>query len=620
MKNLLSLFVALLIAGTANAQFFQRVYGTAQSRDILESGMNYDNPALPIAQKGYVMCGFTDYNSAGAISPMVTRTLLNGAPFFNNTYLLNFYGRNVDAAARRVITYPNGQIGVIGDWAWQPGMLHTNVFYMLLNANGTVGGVWAYFFQNVQSLEATSITPSTAAFPGPQSMYACGNITDFNGLRYPFAMCVNAFTGAIVWGYDYADVGMGSPDWTVEDLIESPYANQYTGTLDVALVGRHSLAAGGLGDGHWFTVDALTGAVSNRVYLYGTPNSEDNFNAITIANNPFPNGVRGFAIAGSSTDYTVPAPNSDMWAIKIGPNGNVVDFSSLMDYSFGGRNDYGYDILERFSAPPMGGGYQYFIGGYVDQGIFGVEDEVVYRLDFAGNPYVGPPAGTFNQFTYGGPGFERILQMDYYQNGVGGNNIGLSAFNWTIGSFPALGQNDFYHVKSYFNGVTPLGAVGGGVGNCNHNQQYMNWMPGPPLLDSTKADTVLRCKQDLLAAQFVPMQNAIICLQNNPIAGGSNVRLANPDDLGMIGSTLFPNPVSRNSPLVNLAFSVPGYGDAVELELYNSLGQVVMHKRETLGDGQTTLQVNLGDALSTGVYSLVVRREGELTTHKISVE
>jgi hypothetical protein len=613
MKKLHLLFAVLLLAGTANAQFFQRVYGTPQSRDVLESGMNYDYPALPVTQKGYVMAGFTNFNSTGTISPMVTRTFLNGAPAFNNTYPLNFYGRAVDAAARRVITYPNGRIGVIGDWSFQPGAQHTNVFYMLLNPNGGVAGVWAYFFQNVQSIEATSITPSVAPSP-QQNAYACGNITDFSGRRYPFAMCVNAFTGAIVWGHDYADVGMGSPDWTVEDLIESPYANQYTGTLDVALVGRHSLAAGGFGDGHWFTVDALTGGVSSRVYLYGTPNSEDNFNAITIANNPFPNGVRGFAIAGSSTDYTVPAPNSNMWAIKIGPNGNVVDFSSLMDYSLGNRNDFGFDIVERFS--PTLARYQYFVGGDVDQGVHGAQDPVVYKLDDTGNPYAGP--GGLNQFTFGGGGFDRILQLDYYQNGVLGNNIGLSSFSQTLGSFPILGQNDFYHVKSYFNGITPLGAVGG-TGNCNHDEQWMNWLVGPPLLDSTKADTVLGCKQDLLAAQIVPMQNGIICQQNG-VAGGDNVRLASPADLGAIGSTLFPNPVSRTNAVVNLAFDVPGYGDAVELELYNSIGQVVMHKRETLGDGQMTLQVNLGDGLSTGVYSLVVRREGELTTHKIAVE
>jgi len=616
MKKLHFLFVALLIAGTANAQFFQRVYGTAQSRDVLESGMNYDNAALPIAQKGYVMCGFTNFNSAALISPMVTRTGLNGAPaFFNNTYQLNFYGRFVDAAARRVITYPNGQIGVIGDWAWQPGTMHTNVFYMLLNPNGTVVNVWAYFFPNVQSIEATSITPSIAPAP-QQNAYACGNITDAAGGRHPFIMSIQAFTGITNWAFDYADVLMAGYEWTVEDLIESPYPNVNTGALDVALVGRHVLAAGGLGDGNLFTVDAATGLMSSMVHLYGTMNSEDGFNAITIANNGF-NGGPGYAIAGSTIDYTVPMPTFDMWALKVEPNWGLVQFSSQMDYSMGGRNDYGFDIVERLSPTP-GVGFQYFVGGYVDQGIFGGEDEVVYKLDGAGNPYPGP--GGLNQFTYGGGGFERILQLDYYQNGVGGNNIGLSAFNWTIGSFPALGQFDFYHVKSYFNGVTPLGAIGGGVGNCNHNQQFMNWMPGPLLLDSTKGDTLFRPKKDSLLWQIFPMQNALICLQNNPIAGGSNVRIANPDGFGMSTSTLFPNPVSRNNPFVNLSFDVPGYGDVVELELFNSLGQVVMHKRETLGDGQMTLQVNLGEGLSAGVYSLTVRREGEITTHKIAVE
>jgi hypothetical protein len=324
----------------------------------------------------------------------------------------------------------------------------------------------------------------------------------------------------------------------------------------------------------------------------------------------------GYAIAGYINDLNSPVSTYNMWALKLSPMGQV-QFSSEMDYSLGNRNDYGYDILERFSPTP-GVGYQYFVGGYVDQGIFGQEDEVVYKLDGFGNPYPGP--GGLNQFTYGGPGFERILQMDYYQNGVGVNNVGLSAFNWTIGSFPALGQFDFYHVKSYFNGVTPLGNVGGGVGNCNHNQQYMNWTFGPPLLDSTKGDTVFRPKRDSLSWQILPMQNAIICLQNNPIPGGSNVRLANPGDFGVSNSSLYPNPVSISNPLVTLTFDVPGVNDAVDIELYNALGQLVMHKQETLGDGQTQLEVNLGTGLSAGVYSLVIRRDGEVNTHKISVQ
>jgi hypothetical protein len=615
MKTLRFLFVALLIAGTANAQFFQRVYGS-QRNDILESGMNYDNPALG---QGYVMCGYTDYNSTAVTSPMVTRTFLNGNVNFNNTYLLNFFGRFVDASARRVITYPNGQIGVIGDFSYQPGAQHTEIFYMLLNPNGPVAGafVWTYAFPNVRSIEATSITPSVAPAP-QQNMYACGNITDFNGGRHPFIMCVQAFTGAPVWGFDYADVGIGAYEWTLEDLIESPYLNTTTGMVDVALVGRHVGNAGAFGDGILLTVDAATGAPSGvgggaQPYIYGTPNSEDNFNAITIANNPFPNGVRGYAIAGSTTNYAVPVPNSDMWALKVQPNG-IVQFTTQMDYSLGNRNDYGYDIVERVS-PTLG--FQYFVGGYVDQGVFGQEDEVVYKLDVTGSAYFGP--GGLNQFTYGGPGFERILQLDFYQNGVGANNIGLSAFNWTTGSFPAIGQFDFYHVKSYFNGVTPVGAVGGGVGNCQHDQQDMHWMDGPPLLDSTKCIVVFKPKRDSLRWDIIPMQDRIICLRN-AAAGGDNVRLANPGDFGLSGTTLFPNPVSRTNPLVNLTFEVPGYGDEVDLDLYNSLGQVVMHKRETLGDGQMLLQVNLGDGLSAGVYSLVVRREGKLITHKISVE
>lgn len=605
MKTLRLALLALLVAGTANAQFFQRVYGTPNSRDVLESGTNYDYPGIPATQQGQVMAGFTDYNSTGIISPMVTRTAMNGAPIFNNTYPLNLYGRFVEAAARRVITYTGGRIGVIGDFAYIPNTPHTGVFYMVLNPNGTVGFVKTYNFQSLQSVEATSITPSAST--APQNAYVCGNITNAAGGRHPFVLSIQAFSGLLNWGHEYNDVGAGATDWTVEDLIESPYPNSVSGALDVALVGRYVLNPGGVGHGNLFTVDALSGAVSSFVHEYGSPNEDAGFNAIIVANNGF-NGGPGYAIAGFTYNAGSTIPTYDMWAMKLAPNG-LVQFSSRMDYSLTGRNDYGYDIIERFSPTLLA--YEYYVGGYVDQGIFGQEDEVVYKLDFGGNPFPGPG---FNQFTYGGPGFERILQMDYYQNGVPANNVGLSMFNWTLNSFPVLGVQDFYHVKSYFNGVTPVGGLG-----CNSNQQTQLWQPGPPLLDSTKGDTINIIKTDTLMAQLVGMQNAVLCSQN-AVGGGSNTRLANSGEFSVAGSSLFPNPVTVANPVVNLTFDVPGVNDVVEIELWNTLGQLILHKQETLADGQTLLQINLGEGLSSGVYNLTIRRGGELFNHKISVQ
>jgi hypothetical protein len=604
MKTLRLLIAALLITGTASAQFFQRVYGSNTNRDYLESGMNYDFNNLPVAQKGQVMCGFTDFGG-GTISPMVTRTLLNGNPVFNNKYQFNVpNGQQVQAMGRRVYAFPGGRIGVIGDFTFTPGQQHTTIFYMLLNPNGAPAFVRTYQFPNVMSVEATSLTPSVF---NPANAYACGNITDAAGGRHPFILSIQAFNnGNLNWGHEYLDINFNAFEWTVEDCIESPYANQCSGLRSLALVGRHVLTPGAPGQGCLFTVDITNGMPDCYVHLYGNAGDDDGFNAIIVARNPF-GGSPGYAIAGSTFNSGA-SFTYDMWGLKVDIAGQVI-WSSAIDYSQGGRNDFGYDILERFNPnllPPFQ--YEYYLGGYTDNGIFGQEDEVVNKLDFGGNAFPAP--GGLNEFTYGGPGWERILQMDYYEftnPAIPFNNIGLSMFNWTVNSFPVLGSVDFYHVKSYFNGVTA----------CNYVRQPQTWNPGPPLIDSTKGDTFSIVGLRNLVWQTIAMQNAIICTAN-AVAGGSNARIANSGEFAV--SSLFPNPVSADNAIINLTFDLPGVNDAVDIELYNSLGQLVKHTQETLGDGQTLLRVDLGSGLSAGIYTMTVRRNGEMISHKISVQ
>jgi hypothetical protein len=148
--------------------------------------------------------------------------------------------------------------------------------------------------------------------------------------------------------------------------------------------------------------------------------------------------------------------------MKIDPTGTIIDFSTAIDYTSGGTREYGFDIIERLNTT---GTYEYYIGGYVDNGVWGAEDALVNKLDFMGMPF---PGGS--QFTYGGGGNERALQLDQYNN-YGPNNDGLSAYGITDGSFPLLGATDFYLVKAYFNGVqTPT---------CNYDIQSPPWTQAP---------------------------------------------------------------------------------------------------------------------------------------------
>src|ERR1044072_8447604 len=105
MKNLKLLALALLLAGSAPAQYFQHVYGSTRA-EHLESGVNAN---LAVAPQGHIMTGYTDIQ--GPNSLMVTSTDLNGgitaATNFNNWYRIadpNF-PQIIDVKGRRVVQY-----------------------------------------------------------------------------------------------------------------------------------------------------------------------------------------------------------------------------------------------------------------------------------------------------------------------------------------------------------------------------------------------------------------------------------------------------------------------------------------------------------------------------------
>jgi hypothetical protein len=619
MKQLYVTLFALLTASVGNAQYFQKVYGATNTREVLESGTNY-NGGISISTKGFVMAGHTPAGSTvGTSSVMLTRTDLAGFPVFNNRVALlsQFTQQQLSAKAKKVISLANGQIAVFGDYnnglSTSVGSVSNQFFLMLTDAAGNPLYVRTY---NIGTLpfqaEATSIVQSSS---NPGVLFACGYTAGGHGSKQPVVMSIDAASGFLNWGHTYVDISGGAFEWTHEDLVESPYPNPSTAQTDIALVGRYVLNQGDIGQGSFCTVDVATGFPSSNIHQYGSPFSDGGFNAITIANNP-DYGPPGFAIAGytmaSFFNQTTSPSTYNVWALKIDPTGGGLYFSTELDYSAGDRNEYGYDIVERVNIL---GEYEYYVGGYVDLGYFGNEDEVVYKLN-----YYGYPVSTGSEFTYGGPGDERVLQLDYYNYGVPTNNVGLSMFNYSSGSFPTLGQGDFYHVRSYFNGVTA----------CNFILDHARFFYGPGFYNDAKQDIDQSNseRQRSLDWLVTSMQDALICTASN-VPGGANTRLGeNGEDEAdaavavITGSNVFPNPVSLDNPVVSIQFDAAGTGENIQVEIMNALGQICMKSSQTLGDGQTQLRVNLNEngLLNAGVYIVVIYRGTEVFTHNVSVQ
>ncbi|MEO5642602.1 MAG: T9SS type A sorting domain-containing protein [Bacteroidia bacterium] len=610
MKTLHFTLFSLLIASVGNAQFFQRVYGASNTREVLESGTNYD-PGISITSKGFVMAGYTPAGSSvGINSVMLTRTALSGSPVFNNrvALLAPLTNQQLSAKAKKVISLANGQIAVFGDFnnglSTSTGPVSNQFFLMLTDAFGNPIYVRSYSVSSSPlQVEATSIVQSSS---NPNTLYACGYTVGGHGDKQPVVMSLQAAGGTLNWGNSYVDISSGAFEWTLEDLVESPYPNPNSATVDIAMVGRYVLNPGDIGQGTFSTLNGLTGLPTSTIVLYGDPFYDAGFNAITIANNPY--GSTGFAIAGFTQSNSFFFPNYNTWALKIDPVGNLW-FSTALDYSASFRNDYGYDIIERVNTF---GDYEYYIGGYVDQGYFGNEDEVVYKLT-----YYGAPVASGSEFTYGGPGNDRVLQLDYYNFGVPTSNVGLSMFNYTSGSFATLGNGDFYHVRSYFNGVTA----------CNFILDNAQYQSGPGFYGEAKQEAAFGVRNKSLLWQVAPMQDALICTAN-AVHGGANTRLSeNGEDeaesAAITESKVFPNPMTLDNLMLNIEFDAAGTGENIQVEVLNALGQVCVKSNQTLSDGQTQLRVNLAEGClvnAAGVYVVVIYRGGEVFTHNITVQ
>jgi len=589
MKKLKLLMLASLVAGSANAQFFQHVYGM-QSQDILESGVN----TMPTLPQGHAMAGYTDLN--GGSDVMLTGADMNGNVPYNNFYQLATAAGPVNTKARSIVELPPGTIGAWGDYSTTSSTISNSFFYMTINPAGTPGFAVSYSFPFfVAEAEATAMCKSPTS---PGTVYMCGFIRHVaGGQRDPVVISINGITGAFNWGREYQLNPVA--DVPVMDLIESPYPDPTTGSVDIALCGH--LTLNGNEDGCFFLLDANTGNLAGplAVMTYGSTTTNEGFNAIDIALNSY-GGSKGFVMGGSG--FNPASGTMDAWALKTNTQGNTVHWSTYHDYSPGGVNDdFGNDIIERFNTL---GQYEYYLGGSTNNGVFGGQDAVVFKLDFKGNAFGGT-----DQFTYGGPGDDEARQLDQL-NFAGPNNDGLSVYANTANSFPLMGQNDFYLVKAYFNGVT----------TCQYDLQPYPSYPGPIGVTGYR----LRIPSKIGGAgmsiyNYGHMGDWEICFSTMEPAG-DNTRHAATVENDIAAPGYFPNPVSHSNAVVTVNFGKAAVEGEAEIELWNSLGQRCWSKKANVADGQTQMDVQLGNELSGGMYHLIVKQNGTVNNYRIVVQ
>lgn len=598
MKKTILCLLAFVAGGYAlRAQYYEATYGTT-ANEVLESGVNASGNWTPFFP-GQIMAGYTDIMGGSSVSVIrtdITGSSTSGPPYFNNFIQYAINNSPIDIRGRRVLhyTFAGDEILVWGDYTTSPGAVSDRFFLLRLSGDGnTIIYTQDYqFFGPVNEVEATSMCASRM-FPG--RIYVCGWVRQTaGGLREPIAMCVDGMNGMPYWATQYSS-SLVAPegDWVANDLEESVTD---IGGFSVAIVGHVKSKIGTskftpiVEHPSFYTVDALTGNPTSGLQVYG---GQGDFQAINVAYG-YTGGMPGFVMAGGL--YSNAWMTNYMFAMRCDPYGMGVDFSyAINNFTYGPGPTWAYDVIERYSA--ANAAYEYYLGGDM---LTTSNDAAIVKLDANGITV------TNGQWTYGGTGTERILQLDHSEMP---SDSSLSIFGKTNSASLSAGGEDFYHLKSYFNGYLSS--------SCNVTMANSS---------NTGAYGYITQYNILPLASFAPQiqlqpwamgnqSDLINCSGTN--GSGNNARQLQPKAASNEQPLLFPNPVSRDNAIITMQLAASA--GTVQLELHNALGQLIMAKQEQLAEGQSKLLLDLGK-LEAGVYMLNVTHNGNRTTHRIVVE
>lgn len=598
-KILLSLIVVGSVL-TADAQYFEHTYGTPRN-EYPRSGQNVTTTV------GHVMAGATDWLCGQDLT--LTRTDGDGrittAAEFNNIYrIATPAGVQIATFGTRVIELTTGNLLVVGNYRAVTTVSQNGVFAALFSPAGKMLGVQSFQVAPPSGfIELNSVTQSTS---NPNMAIATGSADYWNGFATGIGTVIINFdvnTLACNWGFVYNYGPLTAPPSTFgQDIVESPYSPW--GPQEVCVVGRTQSAAGAPFDGIFIEVDLNNGnmtAPGGAVQIFSTP-QDDQFWGIEIANAPC-NGT-GFVIVGYTNGFSA-AGDYDVWVTKIDPTGTIVWWENTYDYSQFQKNDYAYDIIERWN--PVSFTWEYYTIGYTDKGSIGADDDmVVNKLDKCGFG--------IGEFTYGGIGRDRGFEIDMDEVGGANPAPGLACYGVSnsFPNFPLTGGDDAYLVKAYFNGVSGVNCPYSISTPTTYNQTLspyrVQFMILYQMLCSPLKDN-----------GHVQMNDYEICYSvMNP--AGSNARMANQPAL-VPGNTVnsYPNPIDATNGHLNIDYDSPA--DAtIEIRLTDITGRVVSTQSLRVLTGKQTLSVDFGTGLATGVYQLDITDNGVTTTAHVAVK
>lgn len=572
--------IALLLAGAGTkAQYFQHVYGTANT-DELSSGVN-----TFVVNNGHFMAGTTISSCFGGVRSIpAASTFLNGGANFENEYVLVRNGF-LDAYDPQVFEFTNpsacgtGSYGIVGRYVDNnTSSGNTGVYYMQVGPGGAPGPVFDFTPTPAGTYTVTEVGGVARSLLFGGDWYVTGTVVDVGGVAYPFAIRFNECSGNMVWSQIYNILPPASSAWG-HDIEENPMMP--FGFASAAIVGE--VINAGSPDAYIFHIDATNGLPApHPVIIYGTPGSSEHFNSINQAvAGPFPPGF----VLGGGTD--APAGNMDFLVVRmdmlIAPQFiNTFDYNGFLPP--GSFNDC-YDVIQRVN---LAGAAEYYATGHTAVGSFGGADIMVLKLNAAG-------AGVANgEFTFGGAGNEFSRSADQRNVAGGAPPAGLSIFG-TWGSAPNLGGTDMYHIKSYFNGRS-------GCNNAFRPVLAPNTIPHGPQMPVVNTD---QFNAATLAVGAIPIVDLTLCF-NATIAGGNNARVAPDEDDKDDAMLIAPNPTETGTRAVIVEVEYENPAD-VDVSIYDMLGKQYYNSKFSLVKGKNRLTLDISAAsMAPGIYNITI--------------
>ncbi|MCU0433099.1 MAG: T9SS type A sorting domain-containing protein [Bacteroidia bacterium] len=588
MKKHLFLF-SMLAFGVMNAQYYQNL-NTTGGTDRIADGVN-----VVLGGQGHLIAGSTTV--LGNNDLLLTRTDVNGnivgLNSFNQVYRLSTTANVVlNAVPVKILQIPNGRICVVGNYYSSVANVPSGIFTAVLNPGGAIINVvgWQTVTPAVSSVMWA--TSACNALPVTSNIIYISGFSDAttlnNGAR-ALTMAINGSTNALIWGriYDFnPPVFSTAYKFLPTDVVASPY--QPALVNEVMVVGD---LYDDMGDNFVFSyrLNTVNGNPVGTVNLYDS-GKEDNCVAVTVATGTS-GGGNGFVLAGHNVAYGSRQP----FAMKIDPTGTVVRWANNYKYS-GGNESIASDIIQRQTTS---GRWTYYLSSTPDAGFFGNQDMVVTWLDDLGNG--------LTEWTYGTSDLEYSAELSSFSNT---NADGFTVFGNRNYSF-GFDLGDEYFVKAYYNGVTA----------CNVNKdtpvtqryQVSQKFPTYVAIGSVSSTSLaLSTPQQAFMTQLCFAQT---------VFGGSNARQASTgnDAETSVNTSLYPNPVSLSSPVLQLKLNSPAE-QQIEIRITDMLGREVLNQQLMLASGESLQQIQLPSEITSGVYLLSISGNGINETHRFAVE